>query len=268
MSSIPLTAVLDQISPVLEHLIEENPGDVVGIYVYGSGATTGLHPDSDIDLLVLTRRSMTSTERAALVSRLLAVSGWSGHASSFPEVADRRPLELTGVVVDDVRALKGWPRRDFQFGEWMRSELVDRVIPMPERDADLVILLSTARNTHRVLHGRPLRDVVPPIPRDVLQQAQLDLLPEVVDGFVGDERNTLLTLARMVVTAESGKILPNHDAAERILSRLNTPEADLLMLARNEYLGRIRVDWPHEHVRGLDVVHSLQRLVLDAAGSS
>lgn len=67
-------------------------------------------------------------------------------------------------------------------------------------------------------HGESLWDVVPRVPPAVLQQAQLDLLPDVLDGLVGDERNVLLTLARMVVTAESGAWLwwTSPDSAVRL----------------------------------------------------
>ena len=83
----------------------------MGVYLYGSGSTTGLRPGSDIDLLGLTRRSVTSAELISLVSMLLGVSGWSGHQSQFPEVANRRLLEVTSVVVDDSHPSTAKPRR-------------------------------------------------------------------------------------------------------------------------------------------------------------
>lgn len=259
-------AVDELLRPVLDHLCREDPGGLVGVYVYGSGAATGLRPGSDIDLLVLTRRSLTPAERFSLVSTLLSVSGWSGHESQFPEVAGRRPLEVTSVVLDDVHPLTEKPRRDFQFGEWMRRELVDGVVPAPEPDPDVVVLLSTALDSCRVLHGDPLQDIVLPVSSDLLQRAQLALLPDVVDGVVGDECNVLLTLARMVVTAESGQILPKHHAAEQVRFRLDEAEAELLILARDEYLGKVRVDWTDRHERTLSAVQTLRGLVHEAAG--
>ena len=89
---MPDTAV----GPVQDHLDRQDPGGVLGVYLYGSATTGGLRHDSDIDLLVVTRRSLTGGERAALVSVLLTHSGWSGHAADFPEVAHRRP-----IVADD-----------------------------------------------------------------------------------------------------------------------------------------------------------------------
>lgn len=264
MSGSPGATVEDLIGPVLDHVRTDDPGNVVGIYLYGSAATTGLGPDSDIDLLVLTRRSLDAAERAALVSLLLGVSGWSGHEREFPEVADRRPLEVTSVVVDGVLPLTEKPRRDFQFGEWMRSELVDGVVPGPEHDPDLVVL-ATALSAHRRLYGEQLRGVVPGVPLALLRRAQCQLLPDLLDNVAGDERNVLLTLARMVVTAESGRILSKHDAAEQLQPRLDEDDAELLNLARQEYLGRTRVDWSRQRERTSGVVKILQRLVHDAA---
>lgn len=109
------------LTPLLEHLDRADPGDVVGVYLYGSARTSGLRPDSDIDLLLLTHRSLTAPERAALVSLLLRVSGWRGHAERFPDAVHRRPIELTSIVTGGLRPLTDTPRRDFQYGEWLRA---------------------------------------------------------------------------------------------------------------------------------------------------
>lgn len=64
----------ESLAPILSHLDQSAPGDVIGFYLYGSATTTGLRPDSDIDIdmLILTRRPLTDCERSALVSLLLS----------------------------------------------------------------------------------------------------------------------------------------------------------------------------------------------------
>ena len=99
--------VEERLLPVLAHLDRQDPGGIVGVHLFGSAATSGLRPDSDVDLLVLTRRSLTRAERAGLVSLLLSVSGWRGHAERFPEVAARRPIELTLINTPDAKAEYG-----------------------------------------------------------------------------------------------------------------------------------------------------------------
>ncbi|MGK5628962.1 aminoglycoside adenylyltransferase domain-containing protein [Streptomyces sp. URMC 123] len=234
----------ESIAPILEHLDRENPGDVVGAYLYGStAAASGPRPDSDIDLLVLTRRSLTAAERAALVSLLLGVSGWRGHAARFPDAAHRRPIELTGIVVDDISPLTDTPRRDVQYGEWLRDDLARGHLPQPTSDPDTLVLLATVHSAHRVLRGPAFGDVVAPVPPELLRNALLAVVPDLVAGIEGDERNALLTLARVLVTLDTGRIVSKDAAAEAIARTLTTPERELLERARAGYLGTTADDW-------------------------
>ncbi|WP_309062397.1 aminoglycoside adenylyltransferase domain-containing protein, partial [Streptomyces sp.] len=245
------------IAPLLEHLDRENPGDVVGVYLYGSASTSGLRPDSDIDLLMLTRRSLTAPERAALVSLLSGVSGWRGHAGRFPDAAHRRPIELTGIVIDDIRPLTDTPRRDFQYGEWLREELTHGHLPQPTGDPDAVVLLATAHSACRVLRGPAFGDVVPSVPSELLRNAVLAVVPDVLDEIEGDERNTLLTLARILVTLDTGRIVSKDAAAETIAQTLTTTDRDLLERARADYLGTITADWTRHTSRVTALAHTL-----------
>ncbi len=58
-----------------EYLSEANPGNVLGVFLFGSSVMGGLRPDSDIDVLVLTRRSLSEGERRDLADFLLHFSG-------------------------------------------------------------------------------------------------------------------------------------------------------------------------------------------------
>ncbi|GAB3117684.1 aminoglycoside adenylyltransferase family protein [Streptomyces calidiresistens] len=232
------------IGPVTEHLRREDPGGVVGLYLYGSAVTGGLRPDSDVDLLMLTRRSLSGPERAELVRLLLGISGWRGHAERFPDAAHRRPVELTGLVAEGGAPSRSeWPIRDFLYGEWLREELLAGRMPRPAEDPDLVILLATAHAAHHVLYGPPLGDVlVPPSPHR-LRAASLAVTPALPAEIQGDERNVLLTLARVLVTLETGRIVPKDVAARIIAPTLRGSDRDLLELARAGYLGTVVDDW-------------------------
>ncbi|MFD4630695.1 aminoglycoside adenylyltransferase domain-containing protein [Streptomyces sp. NPDC058284] len=248
------------ISPLLEHLDRERPGDLLGVYLYGSASTSGLRPDSDIDLLMLTRRSLSMSERAALVSLLSGISGWRGHAERFPDAAHRRPIELTSIVVDEIRGGVrdetrdgmraridllggGAPRRDFQYGEWLRAELAEGRLPQPVDDPDVVVLLATARSGHRVLRGPAFGDVVAAVPSGLLRDAVLAVVPAVLEETEGDERNALLTLARVLVTLDTGRIVSKDAAAEAVARTLAPADRRLLEHARAGYLGTVADDW-------------------------
>ncbi|WP_082133891.1 acetyltransferase [Mycolicibacter heraklionensis] len=261
----PLLHMDALLTPVLRYLDEHRPGELVGAYLYGSAASSGLRQDSDVDLLVLTRATLSESERASLVSVLLRASGWRGHAAEFPDVADRRPLELTSLVVTDVDPLPQTPRRDFQFGEWLRAELLDGHVPPAVSDPDVAVLLATAQSAHRVLLGQPLEDLVASVPPDLLRSAQLALLPELMDDPAGEERFFLLTLARILVTIETGKIVAKDVAAQRVAPRLTGQDRVLLELAGQDYLGLAQVDWRDHYDHVVALVPTLIDLIRQAA---
>ena len=71
-----------------EYLKEANPGNVLGVFLFGSSVMGGLRPESDIDVLVLTQRSLSVGERRDLVDFLLQFSGQRA------TVAPGRPLRV------------------------------------------------------------------------------------------------------------------------------------------------------------------------------
>lgn len=63
-----VVAVTDKIRDVLGDATE-------AAYLYGSAVAGGLRPDSDLDTLVVSGRSLTGDERAAIIQRLMPSSG-------------------------------------------------------------------------------------------------------------------------------------------------------------------------------------------------
>ncbi|MFF2084114.1 aminoglycoside adenylyltransferase domain-containing protein [Nocardia sp. NPDC058176] len=249
-----MDAVIERIR---DHLDHADPGGVVGVYLFGSAVTTRLRPSSDIDLLVLLGRSLTTGERAELTALLLEVSGWHGHRERFPEVSERRPVEVTCVVVDADRTwLREW-RYDFQFGEWLREDIVDGLVLRPGNSPDVVTLIATAHAAHQVLRGPPLAEVVGAIPAPMLHDAVLASIPEILAGIDGDERNALLTSARMLVTLTTGEIVSKDRAAELIAPTLDESGRWLLERARRGYLERTGEDWSGMSDRVRALVHEL-----------
>lgn len=237
------------LSALRAHLATHAPGDPVGAYLYGSAAAAGLGPHSDVDVLVLTNRSLSARERREWVELLLPLSGWSGHGDQFPEhrfpgITSRRPIELTCIVVDDVVGWPPAPIRDFQYGEWLRAELIAAPMPGPRRDPDVISLLATAHHRHHLLSGAPLDNSTRP-PRDRLDAAMVAALPELLAGLRGDETNALLTLARIVTTLRTGDSVAKDVAAEEVAGCLDLPDHQnrLLIRAAAHYRGEVPDDW-------------------------
>lgn len=239
-----MNAVTDEaIAPVLRHIDDLEPGLVVGVYLYGSAVSAGLRPDSDIDLLMITARSLTADERIELIGCLLQTSGWAGHGQRFADAADRRPIELTSLTAAAARDVDRRDQVDFQYGEWLRSEFVDGVLAEPHTDPDGVILQATALSASRILRGPELAELMDPVNRSHLKAAVQAIVPALLDDLVGDERNVLLGLARAVVTAQSGRIVSKTEAARIVAPLLTSQHRSLLEQARAAYVGGRQIDW-------------------------
>src|SRR5262245_37834574 len=111
---------------VLEHVERHDPGGLLGLYLHGSSVAGGLRADSDIDLLAITRRSLTARERAQLTDLLLRYSGRRA------TVSPGRPVELTSVVLAAVAPWQYPPTCDYQYGEWLRDAFAAGRQPAPE----------------------------------------------------------------------------------------------------------------------------------------
>lgn len=228
---------MDTAIATLRDLVEaESPGDAVGLYLTGSSCLGGLRPDSDLDLLLLTRRSLEEAERRALVDHLL---GCSGRRATRPG----RPVELLSLVLGDVVPWRYPATRDFLYGEWLRDEYEAGTLPDRGPDPNLPVVVGSARDHSTPLLGPPLDGLTEPVPAEHVARSLLDALPALLDDLVGDERNVLLTLARMVHTLRTGAIVPKDVAAAEVAPTLPPAAAAALLLAARGYRGEARDDW-------------------------
>jgi predicted nucleotidyltransferase len=232
-------AVPASLDTVLAHLDVAAPGQPLGVYLYGSATSGGLRRDSDLDVLVVTRRSLDAGERDALVAVLLDASG--PHPRRDPDAP--RAIELTSIVLADAVPWRDPPRRDLQFGEWLRDDIEAGAPLAVQDDPDVPLLVATAQTSHVRLRGAALADLVPPVPREVVRRAMVASLDDILEEIVGDERNTLLVLARMLVTGRSGEIVPKDVAASRVAEERHGGDRLLLERARDGYLGLAEDVW-------------------------
>lgn len=246
--------------PVIERLVHHldrvDPGKVRGFYLFGSAVTGGLRPDSDMDLLLVTERSLAEEERAQLLGLLLRFSG--RRATAVPG----RPLELTSVVRGDVVPWTYPPRCDFLYGEWLRDEFEHGDLPAPHVNPDLAVLLTTVVQHAQILRGPRPADLLSPVPVADLQRSLQDSLGSLLNDLIGDERNVLLTLARMLVTLGTGEIVSKDEAAVRIMPTLTEPDRAVMALAAAAYLGSYEDDWTKDQGRARSAaMHLAARIV-------
>ena len=242
----------DQADAVVALVRDVLRDDVIGIYLFGSAVSGALRPTSDIDLLAVTARPTTGAERRALIERLLRMSG--------PGAGDRgsRYLELTIVVQGDVRPWRYPPPLDFQYGDWWRAEFErGDLAPWRSPSPDLALLLEMVLEADRPLSGPPPSRVLDPVPAADLRRAMVDEIPALLSYLDGDERNVVLTFARIWSTLATGTIRSKDAAADWVLPLLPPEHRAVLERAREMYLRGEPNEWgdllprvrPHvEHV--------------------
>ncbi len=232
--------------------------EVIGAYLLGSATEGGLRPHSDVDVLVVARRGLTPQERRDLVDGLLEISGCPARGSTV------RPVELTLVVQDDVRPWRYPPRREFQYGEWLRDEFERDELPSPAPDPDLAVLLTMVLRSGSPLYGPPPDAVLDPVPREDVERALIAGIPELLAELESDTRNAVLTLARIWMTLDTGTISSKDAAADWALQRLPAEQQPVLARARAVYLGKHQDVWddllPHLRPWADHVVGSIERL--------
>ena len=85
-----------------------------------------------------------------------------------------------------------------------------------------------------------------------------DSLPGLLASVDGDERNVLLTLARMWRTLETGEIVSKDVVAAWAMHRLPRQSAELIGYARDAYLGDLQDDWSSRQASVEDVISNLR----------
>lgn len=88
-----------------------------------------------------------------------------------------------------------------------------------------------------------------------------------MDGLCGDERNVLLTLARMWRTAATGEFVAKDVAATWALRGMPLTIAATLAQARDTYLGKIEDDWTDQGAAVLEAAKCLRARVLESIGN-
>lgn len=212
-------------------------GQLIGVYLYGSAMLGGLQKSSDVDLLIILKEPLSEPKRRELTDQLLRLSGRPGDRDAG------RPLEVTVICRAEVAPWRFPPKCEYLYGEWLREQIEAGEIPKAGYDPDVAVLLWQARRYSLPLTGPAAETVIDPIPMRDIREATRRSLPGLMANLKGDERNVLLTLARMWVTAETGALYAKDAAAAWVCPRLPQQYAALLETARAAYLGEKKDCW-------------------------
>lgn len=234
MSDAVPVEISAQISQALDVIERHLATTLLAVHLYGSALDGGLKPCSDIDLLVTVAARPDQAVRKALLLAMLDISAPPGQSDVS------RALEVTIVVRNEIVPWRYPARRELQFGEWLRNDMLAGIFEPAVIDADLAILLTKVRQHCVALIGPTAAVFFDPVPESDLFRALADTLKlwNLPPDWAGDERNVVLTLARIWYSAATGKIAPKHVAADWVMARLAVEYQPVLFEARQAYLGQ------------------------------
>lgn len=225
------------------------------MWLHGSAVSGGLQRDSDVDLVALTSVPLDDVQRARLVRDLL-------HESAPPSASTRRrPIELTVVVAGDVVPWRYPPICDLLFGEWLRSGFEAGAMPRRHEEPDLAIALTLARQHGVGVVGPEPAAVLEEVPWRDLRAAMITGIPALLGDLDGDERNVLLTLARIAYTLESGRIAPKGIAGRWAAAALDPTAEAVVVECSDAYEGLIAESWDGRHTDAEQAAASLVALI-------
>ncbi|MDF8357578.1 aminoglycoside adenylyltransferase family protein [Ensifer adhaerens] len=236
--SIPLEA--EHALCILQDMFEDT---LVAVYLHGSAVSGGLRPSSDVDILAVVSQPTTHAQRESLVAELMQISGQPADPDS------PRPLELIIFNQADLITAHYPARSEFVYGEWLRQEFQAGEVPHPGSDPEFTVILLQARRAAKTLFGQEPAEILPVIAINDLLRAMSEALPALIKSLEGDERNVLLTLARMWVTVTTGTIVSKDVAAEWAMPHLPADYSPTIAAARAAYLGLENDDWTHQGAR-------------------
>lgn len=193
----------------------------------------GLKPRSDIDLMVTIQTPMDGSIRRALMEELLTVSAPPGTDTSL------RALEVTVIVLSDLVPWRYPARREMQFGEWLRDNILAGSFEPGLVDPDLAILMTQVLQNSVSLLGPNADQLFESVPAADLKAAFRDTIAQWTrnSDWEGDEQTVVLALARIWYSAATGEIGSKDLAAAWVLERLPVEHRPLLERARDAYLG-------------------------------
>jgi hypothetical protein len=185
----------------------------------------------------VTKAPLSSNGRVLLAQRVMSVSG---------KRVNGRPMEVTVVVQDQVSPWRYPPEADFVYGDWLVDSLAEPPVTGPAATPNLAVEITQVLQADMVLTGPPANEVLEAVPPEDLARACRDSIPALLADLEGDERNVVLTFARIWFTLETGRICSKDRAAEWAVPQLPEDLRPVLEHARHLYVTTPYSDetWP------------------------
>jgi predicted nucleotidyltransferase len=228
-----------QADAVVEALERTLGNDLVGVYLHGSAVLGCFGPLSDIDLVAVSKRAVSTDERRRLVTALLDIS------APYEPAGPPRPVELDLVLGS---ALDPWQYPtpfDFHYGESHRERFEAGELELWERrlSRDLAAHVTVLHHAGQPLVGPPVGQVFPEVPWADYVDALTHDLDWCRTRFAELPRYGVLSIARIWATLATGELQSKTSGAEWALPKLSAELRPALEHALDVYRGKEEERW-------------------------
>lgn len=259
---MPLIAL--QKFPELEKslsFIEQTLGEnCLASYLHGSAVVSGLKPTSDLDLLFIVKSPLDNKTRSTLITGLMSLSG------AINNQEGQRALEVIIFLLDDLSSQNYPTRCEFIYGEWLRESILTADNPlaifMPFKDHEMTLVYAQAQREAKLLNGINSLQNSPEVPFLEIRKAIQALAVILSENYHDDQRNVLLTLARMMRTLRYQDFISKDAAADWISPLLSEQSQTLLQLAKEDYLTGKPAQWSILQIEVGKTIQELRQLIL------
>ncbi|HEY7124546.1 MAG TPA: aminoglycoside adenylyltransferase domain-containing protein [Ktedonobacterales bacterium] len=216
----------------IQHML----GDALtGIYLHGSLAMGCFNPArSDLDVLVVTKRSMTLNEKRASAEMLLCIS------------AHPHPIEISFLSLDDLSPWRYPTPYQFHYSEdWRERQIVSlangdwlRWNDTQPTDADLAAHFTVTRARGICLVGQPIAEALPIVPPSDYRASILADVEDFTTGRIAPATNTVyfvLNACRVLAYLQEGHIFSKEEGGEWALAHLSSEFHRLIAQALAAY---------------------------------
>ncbi|SCW72743.1 streptomycin 3-adenylyltransferase [Paenibacillus tianmuensis] len=226
---MPVPSVLDNITSLFKEELNDN---LTGIYLHGSLAMGCFNPDkSDIDLLIVTKRSLAAETARQIAKKLLVIDD---------ELPNKGGIELSVVLESSLDEFVYPTPFEFHYSPLHRDKYRtdENYICGGREDPDLAAHFVVAYHRGIALYGKPLREVMQPIDKRFYTESILHDVEDAPQGILEAPEYYVLNLCRALYYLKEGVVSSKREGGEWGLKALPSEYVETVRLCLERYGGR------------------------------
>lgn len=227
------------LSRLVDLFTDDLSDNLLGVYLHGSLAMGCFNPlKSDIDLLVVIKENCSDEHKKRLARKVVVFHNTIEHG-----------LELSVVLESSLQSIVYPTPCVFHYSDYHREHYrrEEDYLCSDYEDADLASQIAVAYHRGITLHGKPLTELYPPVPRQhYLASIHYDVR-NADEEIVNNPMYIILNLCRVLLYIRDGRISSKREGGEWGVHNLPREYQELVQSYLNEYNG-VKDEKQHDQV--------------------